>query len=348
MYDHMRQFPVTNVSEGVAAVRDGKLDALIYDGPVLQYEVLQDANGTCQLLIEGSWYAHTGYGLAFPRHSKYLQLFNKNLMEYKESGDLERLKRFYFTGPCSLAQRDPNNMGSPSAGTSNQLALEQFHSAFLLLVCGIIFACLLLGIEHLYSKCVRRHCVDRPPSCFTLLSQNMGRPFDFPYGSGPIYEPRRFRNGLPVEKYARECKDPFCRTNLLRTEHHLKMALLRCHQLENRLRLYVVDNNRRHATPGLGLSTVPVFDTHTCACRRKRRSKSSSCWPGGTRHQMTFSELSVSAMISPRDFGGRNHIDTSSFTTEALESSSQSMAFKYREHLYRPRLTEIAEIETVL
>ena len=65
-----------------------KLDALIYDGPVLQYEVLQDANGTCQLLIEGSWYAHTGYGLAFPRHSKYLQLFNKNLMEYKESGEL--------------------------------------------------------------------------------------------------------------------------------------------------------------------------------------------------------------------------------------------------------------------
>jgi ABC-type amino acid transport substrate-binding protein len=63
-----------------------KLDALLYDGPVLQYEVYQDTSDTCKLLIEGSWYAHTGYGLAFPRNSKYLNLFNKFLMEYKENG----------------------------------------------------------------------------------------------------------------------------------------------------------------------------------------------------------------------------------------------------------------------
>ena len=65
-----------------------------------------------------------------------------------------------------------------------------------------------------------------------------------------------------------------------------------------------------------------------------------------------YSELSVSAMLSPRDFGSRNHVD-SSFSSEALESTTQSLAHKYREHLYtRPRLTDpltqIAEIETVL
>jgi len=63
------------------------LNAFIYDGPILQYNVLQDTLGNCSLLLEGSWYAHTGYGLAFPRHSKHLAIFNKFLMDYKENGE---------------------------------------------------------------------------------------------------------------------------------------------------------------------------------------------------------------------------------------------------------------------
>jgi len=81
------------------------LDAFIYDGPVLQYEVYQDNSETCQLLIEGTWYAHTGYGLAFARHSKYLSAFNSMLMEYKENGMCLLcfvLKKFYAGSESSF------------------------------------------------------------------------------------------------------------------------------------------------------------------------------------------------------------------------------------------------------
>lgn len=140
----------------------------------------------------------TGYGLAFSRNSKYLDMFNKQLLEYRDNGmniyirtyiysqcklferlpcicqkcrescvymciimifnyssvchetftgDLERLRRYWMTGSCKA--------GREIQKSSDPLALEQFLSAFLLLMAGILFAALLLLMEYLYFKYLR-------------------------------------------------------------------------------------------------------------------------------------------------------------------------------------------------
>lgn len=64
------------------------------------------------------------------------------------SGDLERLRRYWMTGTC--------NPGKHEHKSSDPLAMEQFLSAFVLLMFGILLAFALLGVESGYFRYARR------------------------------------------------------------------------------------------------------------------------------------------------------------------------------------------------
>lgn len=188
------------------------MNAFIYDGTVLDYLVAQDED--CRLLTVGSWYAMTGYGLAFSRNSKYVQMFNKRLLEFRSNGDLERLRRYWMTGSC----RPGNNQHK----TSDPLALEQFLSAFLLLMAGILLAALLLLLEHVYFKYFRKRLAKSDGGgCCALISLSMGKSLTFP---GAVYE------ATEILKNHR-CSDPICDTHLWKVKHELDFAKLRLRQL---------------------------------------------------------------------------------------------------------------------
>ena len=48
----------------------------------------------------------TGYALAFPHNSKYKDMFNDNILEMRENGDLERLSRFWMSGVCKPNEQE--------------------------------------------------------------------------------------------------------------------------------------------------------------------------------------------------------------------------------------------------
>lgn len=109
----------------------------------------------------------TGYGLAFSRNSKYVDMFNKRLLEFRANGDLERLRRYWMTGACRPGKQEHKS--------SDPLALEQFLSAFLLLMAGILLAALLLALEHVYFKYVRQRLAKSDGGgCCALVSLSMG------------------------------------------------------------------------------------------------------------------------------------------------------------------------------
>ncbi|XP_026465819.1 glutamate receptor ionotropic, NMDA 2B isoform X1 [Ctenocephalides felis] len=213
MHAYMQKHNKSSVQEGIDAILSSELDAFIYDGTVLDYLVVQDEN--CRLLTVGSWYAMTGYGLAFSRNSKYVQMFNKRLLDFRANGDLERLRRYWMTGSCKPGKQEHK--------TSDPLALEQFLSAFLLLMAGILLAALLLLLEHLYFKYVRKHLAktDRG-GCCALISLSMGKSLTF---RGAVYEAQDI-----IRQH--RCCDPICDTHLWKVKHELDMSRLRVRQLE--------------------------------------------------------------------------------------------------------------------
>ncbi|XP_033340273.1 glutamate ionotropic receptor NMDA type subunit 2 isoform X9 [Megalopta genalis] len=216
MHAYMKTFNKSNVAEGIEAVISGELDAFIYDGTVLDYLVAQDED--CRLLTVGSWYAMTGYGLAFPRNSKYLQMFNKRLLDYRDNGDLERLRRYWMTGTCKPEKEVQKS--------SDPLALEQFLSAFLLLMMGILLAVAFLLLEHFYFKYVRQHLARSDGGgCCALFSLSMGKSLTF---RGAVFEAQ------DILRYHR-CRDPICDTHLWKVKHELDMARIRIRQLEKDL-----------------------------------------------------------------------------------------------------------------
>lgn len=219
MHSYMKQFNRTNVLQGVGSVLSGDLDAFIYDGTVLDYLTSQDED--CRLLTVGSWYAMTGYGLAFPRNSKYLKMFNNRLLDFRENGGLERLRRYWMTGVCRPGKQEHKS--------SDPLALEQFLSAFLLLMSGILLAALLLLLEHLYFKYVRKHLAktDRG-GCCALISLSMGKSLTF---RGAVYEAQDILRN-------HRCKDPICDTHLWKVKRELDVALLRIKQLEKEMEMH--------------------------------------------------------------------------------------------------------------
>ncbi|XP_076386340.1 glutamate ionotropic receptor NMDA type subunit 2 isoform X9 [Megachile rotundata] len=216
MHAYMKKFNKSSVAEGIETVISGEMDAFIYDGTVLDYLVAQ--NEDCRLLTVGSWYAMTGYGLAFSRNSKYLQMFNKRLLDYRDNGDLERLRRYWMTGTCKP--------GKEVQKSSDPLALEQFLSAFLLLMMGILLAAAFLLLEHLYFKYVRQHLARSDGGgCCALFSLSMGKSLTF---RGAVYEAQ------DILRYHR-CRDPICDTHLWKVKHELDMARIRIRQLEKDL-----------------------------------------------------------------------------------------------------------------
>ncbi|XP_070168091.1 glutamate receptor ionotropic, NMDA 2B isoform X2 [Polyergus mexicanus] len=318
MHSYMRIFNKSSVTEGIEAVITGDMDAFIYDGTVLDYLVAQDED--CRLLTVGSWYAMTGYGLAFSRNSKYLQMFNKRLLDYRDNGDLERLRRYWMTGTCKP--------GKEVQKSSDPLALEQFLSAFLLLMMGILLAAVFLLLEHVYFKYIRQHLAksDDGGTC-AIFSLSVGKSLTF---RGAVYEAQ------DILRHHR-CKDPICDTHLWKVKHELDMAKIRIRQLEKDLEAH------------------GIKPTQT-----KRKTGSLGWWRGCLQSSDRYSQpepLAVEAphplppyfdsyidaveVARPRDMS-RNHVVSTEYSERFLPTEI------YRIPDDDTTRTEIAEMETVL
>ncbi|KFM80285.1 Glutamate [NMDA] receptor subunit epsilon-1, partial [Stegodyphus mimosarum] len=282
LFTWMRKFNRSSVLQGVAAVKKGDLDAFIYDATVLEYLAGQD--NECRLLTVGSWYAMTGYGFALPKKSKYLSMFNRAMIQYRENGDLERLQRFWLQGACKPKHKKRN--------VSKPLDVNQFMSAFLLLGCGILFTIVVLLLEHIYFSYIRYHLSKTDKrGCLTLISLSMGK---------SLLTPKAAVEEATEAFTNHKCKDPVCDATLAKTKRDLYLANLKIQELTER-------NNM------LGVKVLPS-NQDSNATRKILETRDM------TRNYITTNEISEPGYKThPLHSYGPHFIKTSTTATDVAE-----------------------------
>lgn len=74
----------------------------------------------------------TAYSIGFQKNSLYIEKINQFILNYQQKGDLERLQNFWLAGSCS------SETNSQAHTASDQLDVNNFLSAFLLLAAGVV------------------------------------------------------------------------------------------------------------------------------------------------------------------------------------------------------------------
>uniref|UniRef100_K1Q588 Glutamate [NMDA] receptor subunit epsilon-2 n=1 Tax=Magallana gigas TaxID=29159 RepID=K1Q588_MAGGI len=219
MYQYMQRYNRPTVDDALEALKQGKIQAFIYDATPLEYHAGNDNN--CELKTVGEKYAMTGYGIAVPKKASYLEEINEVILELKENGELERLRRFWLAGACHMKRK--------RGQSSHTIGIPNFTSAFILLASGVLLGGLVLLMEHLYFKFGRR-CLRKYDKnlCCSLVSLSMGRSLTFE---------QSVMKAMARQKL-KECRNPQCEVSLWKERHSHDLSLMYINKLREQLESY--------------------------------------------------------------------------------------------------------------
>ena len=82
------------IDEAYAALRDRKVQAVVYDAPILFYEAKRAQGGTQKVV--GRLFERQNYGIALPQNSPHRKPMNAVLLKLRESGFIDELQTKWF------------------------------------------------------------------------------------------------------------------------------------------------------------------------------------------------------------------------------------------------------------
>ncbi len=123
--------------------------AYIYDSTVLEYVT---RNEPCTTRVLGQLFKKSGYGIGLRKNSPHLELFDRTILELRESGKLEALENRWITGSCP----------DPDAGNyllficidrlSDRSIRTCYSSYKYMCVCVCVCVCTRFYQEHIHSQ----------------------------------------------------------------------------------------------------------------------------------------------------------------------------------------------------
>ena len=85
------------IEDAYAMLEAGRVEAVVYDFPVLSHYVVNGGKGKVRLV--GPVFQHEPYGIAFPEDSPLRERVNRALLQILESGEYERIYMKWFGEP---------------------------------------------------------------------------------------------------------------------------------------------------------------------------------------------------------------------------------------------------------
>ena len=86
---------VQRIEDAYQALTDGKVDAVVFDSPVLMYYAANQGNGRVHLV--GAPFRKEDYGIALRENSPLRKRVNGALLALREDGTYQRLYDKWFT-----------------------------------------------------------------------------------------------------------------------------------------------------------------------------------------------------------------------------------------------------------
>lgn len=83
-----------NIEEVLRVLRQGSVDAVVYDAPVLLYYASHQGKGKMQVV--GNIFRKESYGILFPSNSPHRKPVNEALLKIRENGTYDRLYQKWF------------------------------------------------------------------------------------------------------------------------------------------------------------------------------------------------------------------------------------------------------------
>lgn len=143
LWEHIQKYSVKDVEEGVQNLKNGSLDILIADTPILDYYRATDHG--CKLQKIGDAINEDTYAVGMTKGFPLKDSISGVIAKYSSNGYMDILQEKWYGGlPCFKLATD---MAQP-----RPLGVAAVTGVFLLLGMGMIVGCLILIMEHLFYK----------------------------------------------------------------------------------------------------------------------------------------------------------------------------------------------------
>ncbi|KAF5281606.1 hypothetical protein FQR65_LT02926 [Abscondita terminalis] len=158
LWDHINKYRLENVEEGIARLRNGSLDILIADTPILDYYRATDHG--CKLQQIGDTINEDTYAVGMNKGFPLKDSISAIISKYSSNGYMDILQEKWYGGlPCFKVGM---TMDMESLSQPKPLGVAAVTGVFILLGVGMILGCLILLVEHLFFRYTLPALRDKP------------------------------------------------------------------------------------------------------------------------------------------------------------------------------------------